>query len=260
MAKEIYKIIYTSCMGTLINYNNKNILIDSIISPNILPYPTVDKDILMNIVKKKPPFSSIDLILITHEHKEHFQPDLVCQILSACSEATLIAPKAVIADMRKSKYFKKRFITQLISIDLDHNKSIDLSIKNIRLIITRLMHDDQNKYKYIQNITFLLYLGEHRILHVGDSLPDVAIFRESELINKDITCLIVPFIFLITESGVEAISSINPRYLLATHFPMREHDVNKRFENAQEIKDNPLSPFPKNTYLLSESMTEILLK
>ncbi len=260
MAKEMYKIIHTSCMGTLINFNNKNILIDSIISPNILPYPTVNKDILMNMVQKNTPFESIDLILITHEHKEHFQPDLVCQILSACLEATLIAPKAVIAEMRKSKYFKKRFITQLISIDLDDNKSIDLSIKNIKMIITRLMHDDQSKYKHVQNIAFLIYLGEHRILHVGDSLPDISIFRESELINKDVTCLIVPFIFLITESGVEVISSINPRYLLATHFPLSEYDTNKRFENAQEIKNNSLSPFPKNTYLLTESMSEVLLK
>lgn len=128
------------------------------------------------------------------------------------------------------------------------------------MIITRLMHDDQSKYKHVQNIAFLIYLGEHRILHVGDSLPDISIFRESELINKDVTCLIVPFIFLITESGVEVISSINPRYLLATHFPLSEYDTNKRFENAQEIKNNSLSPFPKNTYLLTESMSEVLLK
>lgn len=260
MAKEICKINYISCMGTLINFNNKNILIDSIISPNILPFQTVSRDILMNIAKKNPPFNTIDLILITHEHKEHFQPDLVCQILNACPEATLIAPKAAVIELRQSKYFKKRFITQLISIDLDHTKSIEMSIKNIKIIITRLMHDDQNKYKYTQNIAFLLYLGEHRILHVGDSLPDISIFKESDLTSKDITCLIVPFIFLITESGVEVISAINPRYLLATHFPMEEHDSYKRFENAREIKNNPLSPLPKNTYLLTESMSEIILK
>lgn len=41
MAKETIKITYVSCMGVLINYDDKNILIDAIVSPDILPYRTI---------------------------------------------------------------------------------------------------------------------------------------------------------------------------------------------------------------------------
>jgi len=259
MAKDYPKIYYTSCMGMLINYNDKNILIDGINSPNIAPYMTVKKETLINIVKKNEPFNKIDIILVTHEHREHFQPDLTCQILSACPEATLIAPKTVISLLRQSQYFKKRFITQLISIDLDLNKSIEFNLKNVKICAARLLHDDNAKFSSVKNIAYLMYLGDINILHVGDAEADIEQFDKSALSRK-INCLIAPFKYLVTENGIATIASLNIKYLVAAHFPQKEYDNGKILQKAEQIKNSPNSPYPRFTYFLTENMSEISLR
>jgi L-ascorbate metabolism protein UlaG (beta-lactamase superfamily) len=137
------------------------------------------------------------MMLVTHEHKEHFQPDLTCQIMAACPESTLIAPREVINQLRQSRYFKKRFITQIISVDLDLNKSIEFTLKGITVRAAHIMHDEPEKHSDIQNVAFLLNMGEHKILHVGDALPDFAHFQESGLADAGVNCAIVPYKYLI---------------------------------------------------------------
>lgn len=259
MAKETIKITYVSCMGVLINYNDKNILIDSIVSPNILPYQTVPKQTLLNMLKKNEPFEKIDLILITHEHREHFQPDLVCQILSACPEARLVAPKAVIASLQQSRFYKESFVTQLISLDMDLNKSIELTLAGIRIDALRLAHDDEMQSFDIQNIAYLLHLGTHRLLHVGDAAAVAEDFKNNELFSKGVTTLVVPFIYVIAETGVESILALKPVHLVALHFPLKEHDKLNRYANAEEIKNATASPLPSSTHFLTECMQSITL-
>ncbi len=260
MARDFPKINYTSCMGTLINYYDKNILIDCINSPNILPYQSVKKETLVNIIKKNQPFSKIDIMLVTHEHKEHFQPDLTCQILTACPESTLIAPKEVINQLRQSKYFKKRFIMQIISVDLDLNKSIEFTLKGITIRAAHIMHDEPEKHPNIQNVAFLLNMGEHRILHVGDATPDFSHFEESGIAGAGVSCAIVPYKYLITEKGIDTLVNLSPRYMVATHFPIKEYDNARIYDKAMQIKNSPNSPFPKLTYFLSELMPEVVLR
>lgn len=260
MARDFPKINYTSCMGTLINYYDKNILIDCINSPDVLPYQSVKKETLLDIVKKNQPFSKIDMMLITHEHREHFQPDLTCQIMAACPEATLIAPVAVTNQLRQSKYFKKRFITQIISVDLDLNKSIEFTLKGITIRAAHIMHDEPEKHSDIQNVAFLLNMGEHRILHVGDAIPDFAQLEQSGLASAGVSCAIVPYKYLITEKGIDALVNLSPRYMIATHFPVKEYDNTRIYDKAMQIKNSPNSPFPKLTYFLSEIMPEVVLR
>lgn len=244
-------------MGVLIDYNDKKILIDAIISPNILPYQTVKRETLLDMLKKAEPFEKIDLILITHEHREHFQPDLVCQILSACPEARLVAPKAVIEALQQSRFYKKSFITQFISLELDLNTSVEMTLKDIRFDALRLLHDEDPQAAEVQNIAYLLHLGNQRLLHVGDALASAENFKGNELFSKEITYLIVPFIYVVAEAGVESILALKPRHLVALHFPIEEHDKLNRFANAEEIKNDPASPLPKSTHFLRECMESI---
>ena len=258
MAKETIKITYVSCMGVLINYDDKNILIDAIVSPDILPYRTIPQKTLTSMLRKSEPFEKIDFILITHEHPEHFHPDLVCHVLSHCPEAKLVAPKAVIKSLQRSRLFKKSFILQCISLEIGLNKSIELTLKGLRFDAMHLAHDGDNPKSATQNIAYLLHLDNHRLLHVGDALADAESFRNNELLEKGITCLIVPFIYVITETGVESILQLNPLHLVALHFPLKKHDKLNRFANAEDIRNAANSPLPESTHFLTECMESIM--
>mgnify|MGYP001021152502 CR=1 FL=1 len=258
MAKTDVFITYIACMGVLIRDDEKSILIDAIITPGIRPYPSITKEVLVNMIKKAPPFNKIDYILITHEHEEHFNPDFVCQVLSACPEARLIAPKTVIARIRGSRYFKKRFIMQMIGLDIAPNKMVDFTLGKFQMFFIHLPHEaDMHD---IQNIAFLIQLGHYRLLFTGDSATNIEVFQQAGLTQKSIDCIIAPFTFVITESGVHTMDILQPRYLIAIHFPLPQYDVNKRYQNALDIINNPLSPLPRNTFLLTESMKTVIIR
>ena len=176
---KIY-VTYIANEGFLIERGGKKILIDALFKDNTIDFCDVpSEETIRKILTVKPPFDDVDLLLFTHQHRDHFDADLALTYMKNNKKCFLIGPQQVVDQLSDSEEYKK--ITERIhSITPPFGHSKDTSINGIKLLVLRLQHssyfvtDEQtgkevDRHKNIQNLGFMIYLGNYKILHTGDS-------------------------------------------------------------------------------------------
>lgn len=96
------EITYIANEGFLINTGQHKILIDGIFNDTTIYFADVPSEEMLDKMKKAlPPFDKVDLLLITHNHRDHFASEPVAEFLSS-SPGTI-----VVCNQQTSDKFKK---------------------------------------------------------------------------------------------------------------------------------------------------------
>jgi L-ascorbate metabolism protein UlaG (beta-lactamase superfamily) len=72
----VVEIMYVANEGVLLSTGGKRVLIDGL-HREYKTYPTLPEPYLGQIEKAQAPFDKIDLILVSHAHRDHFDPESV---------------------------------------------------------------------------------------------------------------------------------------------------------------------------------------
>jgi len=211
-------VTFITNAGFLITVGDRRVLIDGI-------YAGYPGGVLKPILDSQPPFDGIDLILATHEHHDHFDPELVLQYLQD-NPLTVFAsnPNAVNAILALDDSMRPR----LVAIELSAREREQLKIAGIELEAIHLSHGMPG----ILNLGFIVTIGEVTLFHTGDmdpSLVSVSDLQTYGLPQKQVDIAFVPE-FAFSEGQFQGLISdgIQARYLIPMHFGMQPPSV---FEN-----------------------------
>ena len=207
---EIKKIFHSTF---LIKYpNGKTILTDPFFGDNLPEgFQLTDKPTL-----KKEELPKIDLILLTHEHFDHYNKDLV-NYFTKRDKSIVIKPKRIIFDLNLPN-------NQVRNVSIDDNlKIFDINIKVL------LAHHPQSFYP----VGYLLDYNNVKLYFAGDisSLPktkfktDVAIMPAGGKYTSDL------FEFIAMSR------QLNPMYSIPMHyntFKSIQIDIDKLKDRAEE--------------------------
>ena len=86
------KIIYKSNAGIIIETKNIKIAVDLFCDAGDLPYTSVSPLLVRSIVNREDPYGSIDYMLYTHRHMDHFNAENVNEYLAAKGKVRLVVP------------------------------------------------------------------------------------------------------------------------------------------------------------------------
>ena len=78
------KIVYIANEGYLIEIGGKKILIDAL-------HAGVSPEQVAKMTSAEPPFDKVDIILATHSHADHFNPDLVAKHMDTNTRAVFLS-------------------------------------------------------------------------------------------------------------------------------------------------------------------------
>ena len=166
--------------GFLIEISNKKILIDALFGGVesdwcVLP----SREVIGCMEKGTEPFDRIDVILITHSHFDHFNPEIVLKHLESNEAGILICPEQVRLELEKDKRYDQVSARVMeITPKLDGRyESID--VKGVNIKVWRLKHGPfymedpetgrkYNKHKDVENLGFVIEVDHKRIFHGGD--------------------------------------------------------------------------------------------
>ena len=152
---KIY-VTYIANEGFLIESGGKKILIDALFKDNTIDYCDVpSEETTRKILTVKPPFDDVDLLLFTHQHRDHFDADLALTYMKNNKNCNLIGPQQVVDQLSESEEYKK--ITERIhSITPPFGHSEHTSINGIKFLVLRFQHssyfvtDEQNVKKSVE--------------------------------------------------------------------------------------------------------------
>jgi len=245
------KLKYLANEGILIQSSNTQILIDAIFKKEFDYLDVLPDSELSKIENAKGQYKSIDIILATHLHGDHFNAQIVGKHLMANQNAVFFGPNETIANF-KSNFEEFQSISSRISSntpELFHAKTITL--KNTTIKILRLEHFGNSPWKEAENIAYLITIAGKTILHFGDSKIDIKNLEKFDLQNEEIDVAILPYWQLGSAEQKEVIEKfINPKQIFLAHIPL------KSYAEAQE-KINQLGY--KNVTALTEQFRPLYL-
>jgi L-ascorbate metabolism protein UlaG (beta-lactamase superfamily) len=141
-----------------------------------------------------------DLILITHNHSDHFSPDDIAQIRVGGTE--LVAP-AVVASKLTGPVHKVKAG--------DH-----LTVKGVDIAVLPAYNVDKKYHpQHAGHVGYVLTVGGQRIYHAGDTdaIPEMAGLR------PDIAMLPVSGTYVMdAEEAVEAVKLLQPGLAIPMHY------------------------------------------
>jgi L-ascorbate metabolism protein UlaG (beta-lactamase superfamily) len=249
ISQQTSKITYLANEGFLIETANKKILIDALFGgfeSDWCDLPT--KEMINGLEYGLPPFNNIDVIAVTHNHRDHFSETIVVNFLLNNPSAILVCPVQVDSALSKNVNYKK-LGNQIISVTpTQYNDSSivvsDISIRILRLEHSHFMEEDSstgnmaNRHRNIENLGYLFNIEETKLFHCGDTNPLNEKEYSTFLLNEEKIdiALLERLFYSHGEKGVEIINKyINPMNIIVMHINPGNKDL---FANHFKEKKN----------------------
>ena len=224
-SKEIH-LTYIANAGFHINSTQTSILIDALHTHGPDTYLKPSPGLLDSIINGHSIFKTIDYLLITHKHPDHFNDSITFEFLNKHEETQLICPQQVTEILQKQRTTYQKYASRITTIALDTGRTKKLSINGLNISATHIKHADDYK---IDNLLYIIDLNSVKVMHSGDSFDTHAInLKDIDLQREKIDLAILTTGYGRNNFSI-AKEQIAPKEIVFCHF--HKH-LSKRLKNA----------------------------
>jgi L-ascorbate metabolism protein UlaG (beta-lactamase superfamily) len=234
--KNELRILYTGNMGFLLETNGKSVMFDGLheFYKSDFAYPDSGfaKQLILGESKG---FAKVDLLLISHMHKDHFSTKYSVDLLRENNRAYVLGSEQIVESIgsilnSNDTNLKKRIHEVRYSDKISGFKRYGIFVE-----ATKCVHAGGIKQSKIKNITYLVHLDKYKILHVGDTSWDnlKKPLNSLKATEKNIDIAILPYWILSDKHSNEFIKKLlNPKKIIASHIP--PYYSEEEFENLKQ--------------------------
>jgi ankyrin repeat protein/L-ascorbate metabolism protein UlaG (beta-lactamase superfamily) len=230
-------IAYISNDGFLITSKTKNVVVDSLIE-NPWGYSNTPDKVFENMVNARPPFERIDLLLFSHAHRDHFEPEMAAKVLMGHPETILVGNEIVNKELKEAAGddFPK-ISPQVKNINPEWGTIIEETINGVDLQIFPVNHSTPDR-PYM-TLAFILDMDGIKVLHLGDiyAPSNEEYFRTFQLQKLNINVAFIDPFFLLDKIGQQmAKEFIQPKQIIPMH--MRDYEIEKYVRALRNFYNN----------------------
>ena len=153
-------LTYVVNEGFIIEAGGKKIVVDGLLS-NVGSYqvPTM---VQRAMIAGRPPFDGVDLVLATHSHEDHFDPQVVGEFLAANPEAQFLSTNQAVSALASNRDDYESIQAQVIGVYPSRGSYEQFVVNGIEVKVFNLPHGSY------PNLGLMIDLGGVRMLHTGD--------------------------------------------------------------------------------------------
>jgi len=269
------KITLIANAGILVEYRGQQLLIDAVHEGHRL-YPGTPPEAIQALLDGREPFHDIKAVIVTHNHVDHFSPQLMLPVLERHRDTDFISDESSAAALLKvaadtTRLFdKSRMIVMPWQLPNAEDRAfgaydpfLPACVVAGPFTIQPIPFEHEGKrFEEIANVGLLITVGGLRILYPGDArmAPDNYAILTRHLPSIDVAVLMFPYIA--TSRGQNLVRDIiRPRNLIAVHFPDPSRDREMLTKHAQryfeKTKDMLMSTWLLERYLDSVSFDSV---
>ncbi len=230
-------ITYIANEGFLISSKTKNILVDALFK-NPYGYQDTPDEILEKMALSQPPFDRIDLMLFSHAHRDHFEPNVALKVLMSHPETIFVSNEAVCKELKEAAGEGYAKISPRVkNINPEWGTIVQETFGGMDLKIFPVNHSTPDR-PYM-TLAYILDMDGTKVLHLGDIYPPAneEYFRTFQLQKENIAIAFIDPFFLLDETGKQmAADFIQPKQIIPMHMRPNEigrysRDLNKLYPN-----------------------------
>jgi L-ascorbate metabolism protein UlaG (beta-lactamase superfamily) len=224
-------ITYLANEGVLLSAGGRRVLIDALFERYGDDYAMPADSTRRALAQANAPFDSVDLILVTHRHGDHFHPAPVASHLRASSRATLLTSRQVIDSLGSRLTSPPIPGERLLPRTMAPGTRRHVTAGGVAVELLGLPHGG-DRHGQVEHLGFIVELGGRRVLHVGDAELTEASLAPFRLDTARIDVALLPFWALRDRAARGVIERwIRPRQIVAFHVP-----VGQEARTAREIE------------------------
>ena len=250
------KLTYIANMGITVESGKKKVLVDAVHTKADPPFICVPDDILEALTLNKAPYNNIDLMLFTHAHKDHFDPSAVYEVIKRNKLINVVGTSEAILQIKTLPGYMTELDSQLHSINIAKDKTIEYKLKDISFEVTNICHDGSDDR--IDDLVYLFEMNGKTIMHLGDARAEQANFENSTLLDRQVDVLIVPYSFIGLSEGRKVIRRIKPKMVIVSHLPSDDRDTTGLFDKVKKIYEKKKNSLPPCTILNTPGQTILI--
>lgn len=194
---QAVQVTFVNNEGFVIEAGDKKVLIDALFWGNrqarLVPVAQASR-----MGQAIPPFDDIDLILITHDHFDHFDPEITGENLLNNPTAVLLSTEQVTERLGREFEQYGEIQDRVIGLNLDRGAQRSLVIGGLGVEVLNFPHGIGAP----QNIAFILTIGGLRLLHTGDLVPEETprIIQDYNLPDRPLDVAFVPYFWFTNQN------------------------------------------------------------
>jgi L-ascorbate metabolism protein UlaG (beta-lactamase superfamily) len=232
--QEALQLTFIANEGVLVSSGDKKVLIDALFSRPHEEYRAPSPEIIEKMIKGKAPFDGVDLLLVTHNHPDHFDALLVARYLETVPGPVLLAPADAVAELRKTAADWEKIESRVVSIDIKVGEKDKQDPKRIPVTAFRTLHSGDQESP--MNFMYLFELNGWRVFHEGDSTGNVGEYHVFGLGSEPVDLALVHFWFPLEPNCADFLQEVlKPGHIALMHLPIRlESDAPGKIDQVRK--------------------------
>lgn len=251
---------YIANEGFLIDIGPKKILIDALFDDETITYAHVpDAQTLELMGESQAPFDTVNLVLVTHSHRDHFGIGPMLQHFTSNTSGVLVGPPQMTKELKIVDPDFEVFGDRIRELDLALYTSSEIEVDGIKVTATRLPHsaymetdpetgEERNRHAHVENLIYLVEVDGVRFLHVGDAVlsQNPEFFGEGHFEERKIDIVFLEFFDWSDETRAILDAWMSPETIIFMHLPPEP-------EKIEQIAEHLQKKFPE-AFLFSEPL------
>jgi ankyrin repeat protein/L-ascorbate metabolism protein UlaG (beta-lactamase superfamily) len=230
-------ITYISNDGFLITSETKVVVVDALIK-NPWGYSNTPDKVFDDMASARPPFERIDLLLFSHAHRDHFEPEMAAKVLMGHPETILVGNEIVFNELKEAAGddFPK-ISARVKNTNPEWGTIVEETINGVNLKIFPVNHAMPER-PYV-TLAYLMDMDGVDVLHMGDiyAPSNEEYFRTFQLQMLEIDVAFIDPFFLLDKIGQQmAKEFIQPKRIVPMH--MREYEIEKYARSLRNFYNN----------------------
>ncbi len=233
------RVTFIANSGFLIEAGGKKVMIDAPMTSyqGGAFMPSYEWDLLVNA---EPPFDDIDLILISHNHADHFDAEGVREYMRKSPQTMLVSTFQVVSQLSE-------FGNRVIAVDPIGGEPASMEVNDLEVEVLYLSHGAPRAgEEEVFNNGYIVTMGDLKFFHSGD-ISDLANIFAYDFSSQGIDLAFIPYPFVHTPTDALNIKQkIGASYVFPSHYQF-EIDV-PNYYNEEAI----LNVYPEAIFFHSE--------
>lgn len=215
------EVIYLANAGVLLTDGQRGVLLDGCVREPYSGYAAVADGVWADLLVGASPFARLDLVLVSHAHRDHFQVDAARELLLARPAARWVVHREVAAALAEGWDRWREVADRVEPVAPADAEPVVWRGPGLEVELRRLPHGAARTVP--ENLAHVVHLGGRTIVHVGDAGGSAAELARAGLAGRRFDVALLPFWYWEGERWRPAREMLRGRLgSLALHLPPGE--------------------------------------
>jgi L-ascorbate metabolism protein UlaG (beta-lactamase superfamily) len=208
------EVTYLANEGFMIAGGGRKLLIDALFREGVEGYATITPATRELLEQARGPFDGVDAVFATHFHDDHFDAEAVLAHLTHNPHAFFFSTNQAEDKLRSTGKFDA-FKTRVVAALPKEGERFHSGHRGIYIQLLNIHH---GRGRPVENLGFIIEIAGKRVLHIGDSEAESAVFQKYDVAKDRVDVAFLPFWYFLNDDFKRAVRElIRPRHIVVMH-------------------------------------------